>query len=192
MGKREENKQKRDQGILIAATSLLAEKGFEATRIEDVAERAGVSVGTIYLRYKNKADLLKGVLERFETIFVDALMDEDVHRASFPQRFENIFLAMLKTASTSPELPAIMQLAYHTEIADWVPGETVRAAIRDIIAQSQEEGQLRADVPASHAAAAAHGMVEGVMRHMMINKVQDPAPYIQTLTDASARWLMDD
>ena len=192
MGKREENRQKRDQEILKAATTLFAEKGFDLTRIEDVAELARVSVGTIYLRYKNKSDLLKGVLTQFEQRFVNAMNHEAIHQAPYPERFANIFTAIMKIAGESREFPAIMQLAHHAQIEDWVPGEAVRGAIRRIVQNSQHEGELREDVPATHIAAAAHGMVEGVMRHMMTNNDHDPAPYIHTLTDASARWLMRD
>ena len=44
----------RPQEILDAALTLFAQKGFVATRLEEVAARAGVSKGTIYLYFERK------------------------------------------------------------------------------------------------------------------------------------------
>jgi AcrR family transcriptional regulator len=58
-------KQKRSQEslerVLEASTSLLEEKGFEAFTIQDVSERADVSVGAIYARFGSKENLLRAV-----------------------------------------------------------------------------------------------------------------------------------
>ena len=56
-------KDSRPAELLDAATELFVERGFAATRLDDVAARAGVSKGTLYLYYKNKADLLKAVVK---------------------------------------------------------------------------------------------------------------------------------
>jgi AcrR family transcriptional regulator len=49
--------------LLAAALDLFVEKGYAATRLEDVAARAGVSKGTLYLYYANKEALFKAVIE---------------------------------------------------------------------------------------------------------------------------------
>ena len=48
--------------LLDAALDLFVERGFAATRSEDVAARAGVSKGTLYLYYPSKEELLKAVI----------------------------------------------------------------------------------------------------------------------------------
>jgi AcrR family transcriptional regulator len=45
-----------------AALALFGERGFAATRLEDVAARAGVSKGTVYLYFRSEEDLLKAVV----------------------------------------------------------------------------------------------------------------------------------
>ena len=50
------------QRIIQAALSVLAEKGA-AAEIKEVAERAGVGVGTIYRNFATKDDLLRGILD---------------------------------------------------------------------------------------------------------------------------------
>lgn len=55
-------KQARPQELLAAALDLFVERGYAATRLEDVAARAGVSKGTLYLYFTNKEELFKAVV----------------------------------------------------------------------------------------------------------------------------------
>jgi AcrR family transcriptional regulator len=52
-----------ERRVLGAALELAAQGGFEAVRQRDVAERAGVALGTLYKRFRSKDELLIGVLE---------------------------------------------------------------------------------------------------------------------------------
>ena len=58
----ERRKEARPQELLASAIELFVERGFASTRLEDVARRAGVSKGTLYLYYANKEDLFKAVV----------------------------------------------------------------------------------------------------------------------------------
>jgi AcrR family transcriptional regulator len=58
----ERRKDARPQELLEAAMDLFVERGYAATRLEDVARRAGVSKGTLYLYYENKEELFKAVV----------------------------------------------------------------------------------------------------------------------------------
>src|ERR1700760_3027558 len=46
------------QRILDAAVAVFAEKGFFSSRVADIADRAGVADGTVYLYFKNKEEIL--------------------------------------------------------------------------------------------------------------------------------------
>ncbi|MDH4062116.1 MAG: TetR/AcrR family transcriptional regulator [Aquincola sp.] len=59
---RQRRKEARPQELLDAALALFVEKGFSATRAEEVAQRAGVSKGTLYLYYPSKEELFKAVI----------------------------------------------------------------------------------------------------------------------------------
>ncbi len=59
---RQRRKDARPQELLDAALALFVEKGFAATRTDDVALRAGVSKGTVYLYFPSKEDLFKAVV----------------------------------------------------------------------------------------------------------------------------------
>ena len=60
--KRERRKQARPGELLDAALDLFVEKGFAATRVEEVAQRAGVSKGTLFLYFPSKVELFKAVV----------------------------------------------------------------------------------------------------------------------------------
>jgi len=60
--KRERRKQARPGELLDAALDLFVEKGFAATRSEEVAARAGVSKGTLFLYFPSKEELFKAVV----------------------------------------------------------------------------------------------------------------------------------
>lgn len=56
-------KEARPGEILDAALELFVERGFAATRLDQVARRAGVSKGTLYLYYRSKEDLFRSVVK---------------------------------------------------------------------------------------------------------------------------------
>ena len=66
-------KEDRPQEITAAAFAAFAEKGFTATKVEDVARRAGVSKGLLYLYFKTKEELFKAVIRSVVTPRVDEL-----------------------------------------------------------------------------------------------------------------------
>jgi len=59
---RHRRKEARPQELLQAALELFVEKGYSATRSEEVAARAGVSKGTLYLYFPSKQELFKAVV----------------------------------------------------------------------------------------------------------------------------------
>jgi AcrR family transcriptional regulator len=79
-GLRERQKADRERRILAAASALFREHGFEAARIEDIADRAELSVGTVYNYFETKGDLLVAIvsLEVEEILAIGArLIEED-------------------------------------------------------------------------------------------------------------------
>jgi AcrR family transcriptional regulator len=63
--------EQRPHDILDAALESFVENGFAATRLEDVAERAGVSKGTLYLYFENKEELFKAAVRENIVPFLD-------------------------------------------------------------------------------------------------------------------------
>ena len=66
--------------ILDAAELLIADKSFADTRVADVVERAGSSVGAFYARFRDKEGLLHALYDRFlaeATATADAALDPE-------------------------------------------------------------------------------------------------------------------
>jgi AcrR family transcriptional regulator len=76
----ERRKDARPQELLAAALDLFVERGFASTRLEDVARRAGVSKGTLYLYFENKEELFKAVVRNS---IVPAIGEAEVSIAGF-------------------------------------------------------------------------------------------------------------
>lgn len=54
----------RPEEIVQAALAVFAERGFAAARLDEIAARAGVSKGALYLYFETKEDLFRAVVER--------------------------------------------------------------------------------------------------------------------------------
>src|SRR5215471_7056245 len=57
-------KDERPAEIIAAALASFAERGFAATRLDDIARRAGVTRGTLYLYFPSKEELFKAVVRQ--------------------------------------------------------------------------------------------------------------------------------
>lgn len=86
--KRARRKDKRPHEIVAAAVELFITRGFGATRLSDVAERAGIAKGTIYLYCESKADLFRQVAR---AILDEAVAPKPAMQAlPFPERIEGL------------------------------------------------------------------------------------------------------
>jgi len=96
-------KENRPQEITEAALAAFAEKGYAATRVDDVAKRAGVSKGLLYLYFKTKEDLFKAVIRSFVVPRIDALTATvDNSEMSAEEFLRGPFLDFVKTLPGSP------------------------------------------------------------------------------------------
>ena len=96
-------KEDRPAEITKAALGAFAEKGYAATRVEEVAKRAGISKGLLYLYFKTKEDLFKAVIRSFVEPLITRLsthLDEsDLGAEEF---IRGPFLSFIKTVPNSP------------------------------------------------------------------------------------------
>ena len=90
------NKDDRKERILIAATNIIAEKGYEQAKISHIAEEAEVASGLIYSQgfFINKLDLLLSIVLRF-WILLNEKVTSAIDETQSPQEKIRIFLAIL-------------------------------------------------------------------------------------------------
>lgn len=127
----ERRKEDRPAELLAAALDLFVEKGFAATRLDDVAARAGVSKGTLYLYFKNKDDLFKAVIRESIVPLIEAfeqqlegsdLPSDDLLTLYFRKfwadfgdtKLSGICKLMVAEAGNFPELAVF----FHTEVIE--------------------------------------------------------------------------
>ncbi len=70
--------------LLAAAAALIAEEGSDAMRMSEVAEKAGVSIGSLYQYFPDKAAIIRTLAERYNTEDRACIEAElaDVHSAA--------------------------------------------------------------------------------------------------------------
>ena len=95
--------------IVAAGLACFAERGFAATRLEDVARRAGVTKGTLYLYFPNKEELFKAVVRQAVVPNIalgEALVDQSEEPAPvvLQQLVARLSAAMVAPASAIPKI----------------------------------------------------------------------------------------
>lgn len=114
-------KEDRPQEISEAAFQVFAEKGYAAARVDEVAKRAGVSKGLLYLYFETKEELFKAVIKSVVTRRIDALL-----------------LALEETELSSGEFIRGPLLEFMKQI----PGSPVAVVVRLLIAEGQRHPDL--------------------------------------------------
>src|SRR5262245_9381745 len=95
--------------LVAAALRCFAERGFAATRIEDVAAAAGVSKATVYLDFENKEQLVESVVRTAITPTIDrAYAVVDAYQGTTPDLVRTL-LGIMNTTLDS-QFPAIAKL----------------------------------------------------------------------------------
>lgn len=144
-------KEARPEEITAAALELFVERGFANTRLEDVAARAGISKGTLYLYFENKEDLFKAVVR-------EALVARLVEFRSHIEKFQGSSFELLRLVfktwwerigstrtSGIPKL-IISEARNFPEIARFYIKEVVRPGretLADVIRRGIERGEFR-------------------------------------------------
>lgn len=88
--RKQREKQQRKELILEAARKLFQERGFLNVTISDIAETSELSIGTLYLYFKNKDDIYAG-LACLGSQKVDALLDSALHQKKKLTQRELVF-----------------------------------------------------------------------------------------------------
>lgn len=147
-------KEDRPQEITEAALQAFAEKGYAATRVDDVAKRAGVSKGLLYLYFKTKEDLFKAVIRSFVVPRIDALTAIiDSSELSSEEFLRGPFLEFAKTLPGSP-ISILVRLMIaegpkHPDLLQFYWENVVSrglAAINELLEHGVQSGELRRSV----------------------------------------------
>ncbi len=181
--------EQKTKGIVDAARAHFALHGFEATKLADVAKDAEVAVGTIYLRYDGKAELLAAVLQSVETSFCDAMDHPKIWNVGFPDRFPLIMKAVVGHALGEKDLGRLMALAAFADPAKEPASQTIPDMIGRHLSDGVARGELRADLNVPLASRLAHGLVESAIIGLMTDPTLKQKTVLDELVYASSNWL---
>jgi AcrR family transcriptional regulator len=132
---------------LLAATALLlAESGFEGTRLADVARRASVTTGAIYSNFRGKSELMRAVIDRLHITSLPDLVRSPHHGsaadvivaagASFTDpdgsQRRRAFLEAVLAARMSPDLIELVREQFAAR----------ETSVKQLLAEGVEEGSL--------------------------------------------------
>lgn len=144
-------KSERPGELLSAALALFLEQGFAATRVEDVARRAGVSKGTLFVYFESKQVLLKAVVRANIGVHIQQWQAEFAQdqRSSVEALRQGLWDWWQRIGSGSAGGIAKLMLTeanQFPELASFYQQEVVRPGlnlIKEVLQRGIERGELR-------------------------------------------------
>lgn len=107
---RRRRKDARPAELLDAAFQEFAEKGFRGTRLEDVAARAGVVKGTIYLYYENKTALFEAAVRSRMLPVVDQVQEHVLRHDGPAEGLLRFMIEMIYSRLANPEVRTLIRI----------------------------------------------------------------------------------
>lgn len=180
--------QDRSREVVQAALKLFVERGFAATKLEDVARAAGVSKGLPYLYFRSKEDLFKAVIA--EAILEPLAMGEQFvatfegHSADLLRSLFEKYRAFNESPSGGVTKLVIGEAANFPDVARYFVDEIDqrgRRLFETVLRRGVERGEFRpiADIPATVIALASPLSMFAIWRRSL-------APYDATCPTADA------
>ena len=146
-----EKNQKR-QDILQAAMALFMDKGFQNTKMEDIAIDAGVGKGTLYEYFENKQDIFDEACIEYVNVIIDNIRYVSNMDDTFNNKLLILFNGKLKMESDFDDMSIDNILSSKNIISE----ETIKKIILkisemyglicDIIDQGKEEGVVKKSI----------------------------------------------
>ena len=161
----------RPREICAAALEVFAEKGFAAAKLDEIARRAGVSKGTLYLYFKDKEELFRAVVRSAIAPNIEAVISavssldapaSDVVRlflSSFAEQEARLPVGAVAkiVVGESRNFPELARV-WHDEVASKAIGALAR-----FVEQAQQRGEVKAGDPRLYAFSLIGPMVFGAL-----------------------------
>ena len=182
--------------ILEAAAQVLARSGYAATTTNAIAERAGVSIGSVYEYFPGKDAIFACLKERLDERTYDAVIDrtQDVKGPTPAAFLRGVLQARIEAALEQPALEALLREEIPASVfadRDERVYERFDAAMR-LFAESRPELVRIRDLDTSMELGV--NVVELTIRHYAStdpDRLRDPA-LLDALADMMVRWILVD
>jgi AcrR family transcriptional regulator len=182
---RRDRVEEKERAILRAARSVFVEHGFERARMAEIAKRAGVAEGTIYIYYKTKNDLLRAVVLQFwEGITESAAASVNPSAGTFEQlhALADRHLTIMIRDREFIELEVILRNSGTEPIAsDRAPLRKYVAVFVAIFRRGQDRGDIAADAELWMARDLFYGTLEYSARTIVLRGARRPTGVVENL-----------
>lgn len=165
-GTREARSAERRQAILTAALDEFSARGFEAARLDDVAKRAGVAKGTIYLYFRDKQSLFQELIRAMLTPIVgtiEAMGQADIPAAKLADTIVELFVREIyETRRKDVIRLMIAEGRRFPKLAEFYYREVlsrVVTAVRVILTRAAAHGEVPAELAQFPQIIAAPGLI---------------------------------
>ena len=157
---RQASKLETRNSLLQVALALFVEKGFEATRTSEIAQKAGVAVGTIYLHFGDKDGLLSAILVNLaDSIYIRVKEVYEKHPSAKPEDLARMHIEQIiqYTEENQKITPFVLDYALSRHPVGAKIIDFMVSQIEENIRQGQAAGIYRTDIlPPLAARAEAH------------------------------------
>jgi AcrR family transcriptional regulator len=151
IGLRERKKQQLRQTILEAAVDLFRERGFDATRVQDILERAEISLGTFYNYFPGKDAVLDEFGRDLIASYVQlAARELELEDHTVDQRVRALALACGRAFSSDPEFMTVVvtrSRAFGGRGQLPARDDPIYGLLAQLFAEGQAGGEVRPDIP---------------------------------------------
>lgn len=113
----DEKLRRKRERILRAATDLFVRFGYRKTSMDDVAKRAGVAKGTVYLYYRNKAELVYHAASLEERTYLERMMPLGEKSLTPRERLRSFITLSVRMTREMPLLSSLIQGDHEIELA---------------------------------------------------------------------------
>jgi TetR/AcrR family fatty acid metabolism transcriptional regulator len=169
--KRSDDKRQR---ILNAAVKVFAKKGYFAAKVSEIAHKADVADGTIYLYFKNKEDILVNLFDELMAEHIESARAELRHVEGAPDKLRAIAEHHLAMLGGNRDLAIVFQVELRQSTkfmerftASWL--QDYFAIVQDVIAEGQKDGTLRSDLHRKLVAKAFFGVLDEMVTSWVVS-----------------------
>jgi TetR/AcrR family fatty acid metabolism transcriptional regulator len=167
------------QRILDAAVAVFAEKGFFVSRISDIADRADVADGTVYLYFKNKDEILATAINTAFDGFMRTARTQLERLAAPSERLRRLAYLHLEALGSNRKLAVVfqMELRQSTRFLSKFSHEHLVEyfnLVRQAICDGKAIGEFRSDLPEKIAANCFFGAIDEMVTSWVLSEKEYP------------------
>jgi AcrR family transcriptional regulator len=195
--KRRRRKEARPSEIIEAAIAIFAERGFGAARLEDVARRAGVAKGTVFVYFPTTDDLFRAVAQTVLTSHLERLHSAAADLDRPIAELVPMLLAQAATVIGEGRLPAMMRLlvAESRQFPDLarVWHDEVVSKVLGMLTLAIERAQARGEIKPGNARLYAFSIMGPMLASALFREVfrdTAPLPDLRELAEQHARTVL--